>query len=1458
MFKKNISLLLLIFIAFKAFAVPFTDKGTSSFQQVYNSCVKVADINNDTLPDIFLSGTDGTSAYSRVYLNTGNYTFTPLPVSIPDLNNTKIDFCDFNNDGFVDLAISGVTDAFEYKCSIYKNNGDNTFSEVASPVENMAYGSVLWADFDNDGKPDLYVTGINQSGTRVAHIYKNVNNSFILVPATIAGISDGAAVILDYNKDGKPDILVTGTNSSGQNTTLLYKNKGNFVFESVNNIFEKITGGDMASGDIDSDGDDDVIITGNNALGKHVTKLYLNNSSIFVEAPSAVFDSLSNGSVDMADINNDGRLDILLTGQDNDLFYRTTLYINNGDNTFHKDPAFFPGLLMSDAGLADFNKDYKTDILLSGKTYTGNISKIYSNDTAYANKKPSPPTGLTAVSKDDSVVLNWNKATDTETSQNGLIYNVYVGTQSGKCDIVSPMAFIPVGIRKVIGSGNNFHSTSMTLHNLPEGHYYWGVQSIDNCYAGSKFSIEGTFTVCHNLNIGNDTSACYGDTIHLSAGKTGDVVNWYSVKHGLLLNNSKTLDYRVSENDQVVAEVTNSLGCTLRDTLAANVISLPSFNLGKDTSICKNSNILLNAGNGWTAVNWYSFRNGLLASDTSRYVHIVLNNDTLFAEVTSNAGCTNFDSIFIAKLDLPSFSLGSDLNVCFNNQAVLNTSPSFTNTKWYSIQNTLLFSGGPGYSYTVKNTDTIYAEVTDANNCKNRDTVIVNKLTLPLIDIGHDTSVCYNNQLNLHAVTDPGHTNWFSKNNGTIASDTTSVNVSVLANDSIRAIITDANGCVNKDTLVLIELGLPTFSIGNDTSVCMLSNVLLIAGTGWKNVNWYDRSSGLLHAGSWYYNHEVTKSDTIWAVVTDHNNCVNNDSINIVSLSLPDFNIGNDTAICKNQIIRLNSGDGWNNTNWYSKNTGLLLAGNHLLSYRSVMSDTVWAVVTDNHSCVNNDTIVIVAHELPYLNFTPDTSICENENLSLSAGNGWKNVNWYSTRYGLIYTNTSSINRNMVYNDTLFAVVTDNNNCINSDSTIVHVAALPSVNLGADTSICLNNNIVFQVLDSLYDVKWYSISEGFISSGNKILVYQPVKTDNLAAEVFSNAGCKSSDTIVVVVHPLPVINAGTDTMLCYGINHILGGNPTASGSTGNYNYFWTPGTGLDNSHASNPSLTANSDITYYLKVEDSNRCEAYDSIKVSVNPPSRISLTSEINVCFGKSVKLGNSDIITGSLFPYTYQWSPDSTLDDPAIANPIAMPSLRTRYRLVAQTLYCNPDTAYINVVVKPLPSVHVSPTLTIGKDGSVELYAEGGSEYLWNPTDKLDHDDVPNPIARPDKSTLYTVAVTDSLGCSSEATVQVNVNNEVFVPNLFTPNNDGKNDYFKIYGFGFRELTLKIIDRQNIIVFESIDIDEITQKGWDGTYKGKPLKSGIYEWILGGYYLSGEPVLYKGKNSGVITLIR
>lgn len=102
--------------------------------------------------------------------------------------------------------------------------------------------------------------------------------------------------------------------------------------------------------------------------------------------------------------------------------------------------------------------------------------------------------------------------------------------------------------------------------------------------------------------------------------------------------------------------------------------------------------------------------------------------------------------------------------------------------------------------------------------------------------------------------------------------------------------------------------------------------------------------------------------------------------------------------------------------------------------------------------------------------------------------------------------------------------------------------------------------------------------------------------------------------------------------------------------------------------------------------------------------------------------------------------------------------------------------------------------------------------------------------------------------------------VSDEIFVPSLFSPNNDGANETFVVLGANgnIGSMTLKIFDRNNNLVFETSDIAEATQIGWDGTKDGKEQPAGAYIWLIEGTYSNGDPLEFEGKITGVIRMIR
>ncbi len=173
--------------------------------------------------------------------------------------------------------------------------------------------------------------------------------------------------------------------------------------------------------------------------------------------------------------------------------------------------------------------------------------------------------------------------------------------------------------------------------------------------------------------------------------------------------------------------------------------------------------------------------------------------------------------------------------------------------------------------------------------------------------------------------------------------------------------------------------------------------------------------------------------------------------------------------------------------------------------------------------------------------------------------------------------------------------------------------------------------------------------------------------------------------------------------------------------------------------------------------------------------------------------------------------------------------------------------------------PNVKVSAEqIKIMSGGEVQLQASGAQRYIWSPTTGLSETDIPNPLASPSTTIQYIVTGYDSLECSAQASVTVIVENTGFIPNLFSPNDDGQNDQLKIYGVSSaRSFSLSIYDREGSLVYKTSDVSEAVQTGWDGTKNGNKQPPGVYFWEVKGEVTDGQ-LLLNGKDSGSIVLIR
>ncbi|PIS28762.1 MAG: hypothetical protein COT43_05635 [Candidatus Marinimicrobia bacterium CG08_land_8_20_14_0_20_45_22] len=264
----------------------------------------------------------------------------------------------------------------------------------------------------------------------------------------------------------------------------------------------EVMGGSAAWGDYDNDGDLDILLTGYTSSDFSVSKIYRNNGdNSFTEQTGISLTGVYYSSVAWGDYDNDGNLDILLTGEkysSHNYDAISKIYHNNGDNSFTEQTGIsLTGVENSSVAWGDYDNDGDLDILLTGFTGSSNtyVTKIYCNNNLITNSTPLAPSGLTATTTGSDVTFSWNKSSDTETPQNGLTYNLYVSTTSGGCQVKSPMADSSTGYRKVVQLGNMNHCNSYTLKGLTDGKYYWSVQAIDNAFAGSSWATEYSFII---------------------------------------------------------------------------------------------------------------------------------------------------------------------------------------------------------------------------------------------------------------------------------------------------------------------------------------------------------------------------------------------------------------------------------------------------------------------------------------------------------------------------------------------------------------------------------------------------------------------------------------------------------------------------------------------------------------------------------------------------------------------------------------------------------------------------------------------------------------------------------------------------------------------------------------------------------------------------------------------------
>jgi hypothetical protein len=464
------------------------------------------DYDNDGELDLIITGMGDEGRITEIYTN-NNGIYSKLDIELLGVDESDVEWGDYNNDGFLDFIYCGRSRHYEHWTGaehystvtyLYKNIGGHSFIKVNFPFTGIRKGVVTWGDCDNDGDLDLLLSGCEGEDHLVTEIYINEgNDTFTPLQHELPRYKYVDGAWADFDNDGDLDFILSGDVSDGGLRTELYENRGGHVFIPVLFDFADIKDGAVCWGDYDNDGDLDLLYTGQKADGSdhNFMCLYENiHRGIF---NASLLPGLHRSSNEWGDFDNDGDLDVLAAGtkrQVGDDIGFSGILSNDGKGQFSRVELNTPQVKRACARWGDWNNDGTLDIILFGEG--SNYVQSYRNNIQIANISPDSPDGLHVSTSSDELILSWNPARDEETPFKGLSYNLKIGTYHDGSDLKNPMAGSD-GERRIVrlGNVNQVNRWALNLSNSDfagKNKFYWSVQTIDQGYIGSPFAPEDT------------------------------------------------------------------------------------------------------------------------------------------------------------------------------------------------------------------------------------------------------------------------------------------------------------------------------------------------------------------------------------------------------------------------------------------------------------------------------------------------------------------------------------------------------------------------------------------------------------------------------------------------------------------------------------------------------------------------------------------------------------------------------------------------------------------------------------------------------------------------------------------------------------------------------------------------------------------------------------------------------
>lgn len=889
----------------------------------------------------------------------------------------------------------------------------------------------------------------------------------------------------------------------------------------------------------------------------------------------------------------------------------------------------------------------------------------------------------------------------------------------------------------------------------------------------------------------SDSTVCSGGIETVIAEHSAGILNWSADVTAIAANDTLT----ISIPQTISAAVTDSHGCTSSGSIDVQLEEVIAQIIG-DTSFCSGSLNTLSLSPAFAYFQWST-------GATSPSIDIGVAGPISVNAVDID-GCVASASATLVEDFLPVVSITGDTTLCAGMEVTLQAIGTFVEALWSN--------GLTGSVVNINNTGAIEVTVTDANNCQQTATTAITLAPNLFPTIVGNQEACAGETITLSTNELFADYDWTGGNTGS--------NLEVTESGIYTLTVSDAEGCIGTAEEVVSFYANPIPEIVGNIGFCAGETIQLYLSNTYAGIEW----NGSLLSDTI----EVATSNNITVEVIDTNGCIGSATVSTEMFSLPIPEILGNPDPCEGTTAIYTSNSIYPYMIWNDS----ILTNEINLTNDSILQLSV----TDSNGCSQSTILSVTFHQVDAPLIQGDTTFCDGTTATLLVTGAFDSLVW----------NTGDTNAPIQVNEPgIYSVeVFDMYGCSNNASWEIDMLPSPNFSIQGDTEICNGDTSLFSVLDAYITYLW--------SNGSTDPEIEATTEGAISLTVSGLNGCLAQESLWLTVHENPMPNI-------FGLNPACEGEVAFLNLDQNYtSIVWNTNETAENIQVNTPGtysvevenefgcigqtsfeqmyvpltplsivastgycagdsllISCNSDFIQYiwnntdgsneylltgeniveLEATDANGCHSYDTLTLNVWSLPQPSILGNNTFCENNSTSLNTQNYSA-------YAWSTGE--NSPGIA--VNMEGTITLE--VTDSLGCSgSDEINITMIELPTTEIELTQTICMGETLEIPLRPEENINWYNGDTTSTQQFNV---------SDQYTFQISNACGVR---TFELDMNvvdceSYIYIPNSFTPDNDGLNDAWKPVVYNISSYELRVFDRWGIEVFVTKDMGAF----WDG----------------------------------------